>query len=420
MTVKIRRRTLLGAGIVAAAGAGCSSSDQAQEDGFALTNVRIFDGETFLDSNTVIVESGQISQVGSDLAIPDGVEEVDGSGQTVLPGLIDAHVHDFRAYYEDALRFGTTTMCDLGSSNSDLTDQAVNSRDDREQSTHSDVFTAGTFITSPAGHGSQFGSLPTIDDDTDIDEFMADRLAERPDFIKFLIESDSSFENTLTVDQARQVVEATHEAGLLTVAHAHSFDDFATALEAGADIMAHGPIGTESVDEDVIELLAERGTAVIATLAVTTQGCSDIIDELVSNEDLRPFLSADQLEVAEELSSRQCNVEYNPQLDGVRAAYEAGVPILAGTDYGNWGLVAGISLFHELALLHEVGMSHADVLAAATSAPADAFRFEDRGRIAEGMWADLLLIDGDLSEELPSPENIVGVWKNGLAVDREP
>lgn len=424
----VRRRTLLGAGLAAATVAGCSDASEATEGDFAIINVRIFDGDSFIDADSMLVKSGQISEIGTDLSIPNGVAEIDGSGKTLLPGFIDAHVHHPERFSRDTLRFGSTTICDLGSAGTRSLRRTLPIREDREQNERSDVFSAGIFITSPEGHGTQFGSLPTLEPDSDVPEFMAERMAEGPDFIKFMIES--FHENTLTRDQAHEVVELAHEAGLLAVAHAQSWSDYAIAVEAGADIMAHAPglaeaadasEAADAIDDDVIDMMVEQGTAVIATLAVFSSACGDTISRVADNPDIDPYLDAPQRIDVDEIAEATCNDDYfAANREGLRAVYDAGIPILAGTDYGNPGLVAGISLFHELELLHEVGLSIPEVLTTATAAVADAFGFDDRGRIAEGMWADLVLLEGDLTEQLPSPENIVDVWKNGIVVDRQP
>lgn len=424
----LRRRTLLGAGLATATVAGCSDESEASKGDFAIINVRIFDGDSFIDADSILVQSGQISEIGTDLSIPNGVEEIDGSGQTLLPGLIDAHVHEPERFSRDTLRFGTTTICDLGSTGTRPLRRTLPIRDDREQYERSDVFSAGIFITSPEGHGTQFGSLPTLEPDSDVSDFMAERIAEGPDFIKFMIESHH--EDTLTRDQAHEVVELAHEAGLLAVAHAQRWSDYTVAVEAGADIMAHAPgaataadasEAADAIDDEVIDMMVEQGTAVIATLAVFSSACGDTISSVGDNSDIDPYLDDPQRTDADEIADATCNDDYfAANREGLRAVYDAGIPILAGTDYGNPGLVAGISLFHEMELLHEVGLSFPEVLTTATAAVADAFGFEDRGRIAVGMWADLLLLEGDLTEQLPKPANIVEVWKNGIAVDRQP
>jgi hypothetical protein len=103
----------------------------------------------------------------------------------------------------------------------------------------------------------------------------------------------------------------------------------------------------------------------------------------------------------------------------VAALHRAGVPLLASTDAPNPGTVHGVSLHDELALLVEAGLSPAAALTAATAAPADAFHLDDRGRVAAGKRADLVLVRGDPTADITATRAIVAVWKAGARVDRD-
>ena len=102
-------------------------------------------------------------------------------------------------------------------------------------------------------------------------------------------------------------------------------------------------------------------------------------------------------------------VEYG----SLMAFHRAGLPILAGSDSPNAGTTIGASLHLEMQLLVEAGMSPIDALRAATSAPAKAFGLQDRGRIAEGLTADLLLVDGKPDQNITDTRRISMIWKAG-------
>jgi imidazolonepropionase-like amidohydrolase len=95
------------------------------------------------------------------------------------------------------------------------------------------------------------------------------------------------------------------------------------------------------------------------------------------------------------------------------------VPILAGTDQHNPGTAPGASLHGELEILVEAGLKPVQALKAATSATAKAFRLTDRGRIAPGLRADLLLVEGDPTVDITATRNIVAVWKAGVEFNRD-
>jgi imidazolonepropionase-like amidohydrolase len=107
------------------------------------------------------------------------------------------------------------------------------------------------------------------------------------------------------------------------------------------------------------------------------------------------------------------NVEFAKE--SVRRLHEAGVPILAGTD----AATHGVSLHRDLELLVDAGLEPVDALVAATSAAADAFGLTDRGRIAPGLRADLLLVQGDPTADIKATRKLRRIWKAGVEVDRE-
>lgn len=102
----------------------------------------------------------------------------------------------------------------------------------------------------------------------------------------------------------------------------------------------------------------------------------------------------------------------------VRALRDAGVPVLAGTDAGNSGTTYGASLHEELDLLVRAGHTPTEALAGATSLPARRFGLTDRGRIATGTRAGLVLVDGDPTTDITATRNIAAIWKNGYPISR--
>jgi imidazolonepropionase-like amidohydrolase len=102
----------------------------------------------------------------------------------------------------------------------------------------------------------------------------------------------------------------------------------------------------------------------------------------------------------------------------VRRLADAGVTLLAGTDAPNPGTVFGASLHRELELLVRCGISPAQALAAATAEPARVFGLADRGRVAAGQRADLVLVSGDPLTDITATRAIERIWRGGIACDR--
>lgn len=390
---------------------------------FVIRDVRLFDGEQFHERRSVWVRDGRVQAVAAALDVPTHVAVVEGAGRTLLPGLVDAHVHTWGDARRDALRFGVTTMLDMFSDPRALP-AARTERASLAPTERADLWSAGTLATAAGGHGTQYGMpIPTLAAPADADAWVQARSDEGSDFIKIVREDmhvyrDGAALPTLDAATSAAVIRAARQRGLMAVVHASAQDAARESLRDGAHGLVH--VFQDAVADDAFVALArERGAFVVPTLTVFA-GFSGEHSTLSEDPRVTPWLSQDQ---RQSLTSRPEYIRANPALlanarESVRRLHAAGVPILAGTDAPNPNTAQGVSLHEEIAWLARSGLSPAQALAAATSVPADAFGLADRGRIAPGQRADLLLVDGDPSQRLADTLAIVTVWKNGRAVDR--
>ncbi|MFF1611937.1 amidohydrolase family protein [Amycolatopsis sp. NPDC058278] len=399
----------------------------------AVTGARVFDGEKTLGVQTVVLDGRKISQVGGD--VPDGAEVVDGRGATLLPGLIDAHVHSAPGSLALALQFGVTTELEM---------QGMNTRENRahitEDDTVADVRSAGFGITPPGGHPSELmpegfrpaGNLPPVmplmpfsTTPEEAAAYVPQLLARGSDYIKFMVD-DGSVEGhpgLPMLDQATLnagVAEA-KKYGALTVAHTLTLDATRMAVEAGVDGVVHVFMDRPHTTE-IVDLIAGSGMFVVPCV------CLDASMMGITGSAL-----ADDPRVARRLDDKwekTLRSSYNryPQgrledvLETVQALAAAGVDLLAGTDasmaetfFG--GLAHGASLHHELQYLVTAGLTPAQALRAATATTARRFGLGDRGRIAEGLRADLLLVDGDPTEKIGDTLNTRAIWRRGSRLE---
>lgn len=209
----------------------------------AIKNVRIFDGERIIPKGTVLFKDGIITKVGKNIAIPDDADVVDGEGTTLLPGLIDSHVHVFfSGNLQRALNFGVTTELDMGC------DYRFAAKMREQQSENpvfgrADFFSAGTQVTSPGGHGTQFAlKIPTIRGPEEAEKFVLDRIAEGSDYIKVMYDDGTSYGpklNTISLATMKAVVEAAHKHGKMVVVHVFTLRETLEALKTGVDGLAH-------------------------------------------------------------------------------------------------------------------------------------------------------------------------------------
>jgi imidazolonepropionase-like amidohydrolase len=400
---------------------------------FAVVDARVFDGERVLPRATVVVRGGRIASVSAARPgrLPAAV--VEGRGRTLLPGLVDAHFHaQNEAALAASMRFGVTTVLD----HFNFADNVAALRPLRARPDLADFRTAISGATAPGGHGTQYGRpTPTVTTPDSAEAFVAARVADGADHVKIIVERGSAARPFETLDSAtaHALVRAAHRRRLLAVAHVTRAADAAMALGAGVDGLVHVWFDTGAVPA-VAALARARGAFVVPTIGVGRATLGADAARLVADPRVGPWLPARVVATLSDTmghlrglpdSAARAVVAHAPRARAdrraaVRGLHAAGVTILAGTDAINTGATPGASLHAELLALVESGLSPTEALVAATSAPARAFRLGDRGRIAPGLRADLLLVDGDPTADVTATRAIVGVWKQGVRLRREP
>jgi imidazolonepropionase-like amidohydrolase len=395
----------------------------------AITGARIFDGEKTLGVQTVILEGRKIRRIGGE--VPDGAEVVDGRGATLLPGLIDAHVHSSPGSQALALRFGVTTELEM---------QGANTRERRahitEDDTVADVRSAGFGITPPGGHPSELmpegfrptGNRPAVmplmpfsTTPEDAAAFVPQLLAQGSDYIKFMID-DGSVEGhpgLPMLDKATLNAGAAEarKYGALTVAHTLTLDATRMAAEAGIDGVVHVFMDQPHTAE-IVDLIAEAGMFVVPCVCLDASMMGITGGDLADDPRVARRLDAKWEETLRSSFNRYPQGKLDDVYETVRALADAGVDLLAGTDasiaetfFG--GLAHGASLHHELQYLVTAGLTPAQALRAATATTARRFGLGDRGRVAEGLRADLLLVDGDPTANIGDTLNTRAIWRRG-------
>jgi imidazolonepropionase-like amidohydrolase len=388
---------------------------------YALTNARVFDGETVHERATVLVRGGRVDELLIEQAPPEGVEIIDLDGGTLLPGLIDGHVHAFNSARRDALRFGVTTVLDMFRPPFDF-DQTRAERERLDPSDKADLFSAGFLATVEGGHGTQYGiEVPTVAGPDDAEAWVEARLAEGSDYIKIVIESGSAWRGelpTLDAETVEALVAAAQRRGVMAVAHVSTQAAARMAVEAGVDGLVHLFVD-EPLDPALAQRLVDDEIFVVPTTTVLagSHGQSGR-GWLEAAENLAERLSGEQRQTLEQQfpGSALRAGRWPMVFANLRALHEAGVVLLAGSDAPNAATASGASLLHEIKLLHEAGLSTIDALRAATSVPAERFALDGRGCLRPGCRADLVWFDGDPIRDIDELRRVQGVWKNGVRI----
>jgi imidazolonepropionase-like amidohydrolase len=402
---------------------GFAQDEASNPDSFVIRSVRVFDGKQVIPNDDVWVERGKIKEVGQQLAAPKDIKEIDGTGRTLLPGLIDAHTHAFGKALQSALIFGVTTELDMFSNieESRIVKQELTAGKHPDMA---DLRTAGIMATAPGGHGTEYGfSIPTVSKSEEASAFVHARILEGSDYIKIIYDDGKALGLNfpmLSKETLRALIAAAHQHEKLAVVHIGTLPQAIDAIEAGADGLAH-LFPTEPPSREFITLVAEHHAFVVPTLTVL-ETAANVPGGETLNKDARlaPYLSPeDSANLRKTFPRVVKTVSEKHAEETVRQLIAAKVPVLAGTDVPNPGTAHGASMHRELELLVRSGMTPTEALSAATFAPAVAFHLDDRGEIAAGKRADLLLVEGDPSQDITATRDIVAVWKQGTVVDRK-
>jgi len=382
--------------------------------------------------STITIVDGRIQSVSEGLTPPPaGARLVDLSRRTVLPGLIDAHVHlvgDSHApFWREAvdtddyrtllgahnalvtLRAGFTTVRDLGSPGT--TGFAIRRAIESGLIEGPRVLVAGEPLSIVGGHGDTAGFRPEVNavlrghnvctGPVECAERVREQARGGADVIKFmatggvLSQGDRGLGQAFTDEEMRAIVSTAHSLGLKVAAHAHGDEGIAAAVRAGVDSIEHVTFASEAT----LRLMRDRGTTLVPTL-MAFQG----IRERLGTGVYTPLVE-DKVRMTLQVVGR-----------AAREAMRIGAPVVFGTDEGVYehGLNAG-----EFNLLvTEAGMTPQQAIAAATTGAARLLGLENEiGRIAPGYSADLIAVDGDPLADVRVLEQVRFVMARGHVVD---
>ena len=390
---------------------------------FAVSGARVFDGEHTLVDHAVLVEGGRVSDVVPCDDVPKGTTRYHEAGCTILPGLIDTHVHFMRWQGPLFLAFGVTTVRDAGN---DLK-WILSRRREWQEKRWPRILCMGPPLDGPTP-GHEVVSRGCVD--------LADALAAVDEVTDAGVDG-VKFYDGLNTEWLAPMAERTHAAG--RKASMHCACSVLAAARAGvdeffhldgilADVWPDRPAGwldlwgmpefarTRDRQQEVADRIREAGITATPTLAYWDSQWRVRAADWLGPENPRhiPSSMIQWLSVPPDpAASEQWHRALRAAQDFVGFLFEREVPVLAGSDVP-FGLVPpGLSLWHELSLLVEAGMSPHQALRAATS---DAAAFCDRkelGRLSAGAVADMVVVKGNPLESIPARPDIAMVVHNG-------
>lgn len=390
-----------------------------------VTNGQVFDVVTGeIRSADIVIEDGHIVDVGTDL---DGTSEFDASELTVLPGLIDTHVHvmapyldlvklletPFSKYFylaEQALSrtldIGITFVRDANGADLGVQESVAQGLIDGP-----DLDISIQALSQTGGHGDFWMAAGLCVPLLPVHPGRPDAVIDGPDAmrqrVRELIRAGANviklnvsggvisprsdpLKAQLRPDEIAEAVAEATAAGIYVMAHAHGVDGIKNALRGGVRSIEHGT----HLDDEAIGLMLDTGAWLVPTLGVV----GSILGSIKAGQRMPAAVEA-KLRGTREI-----------HLDSIRRAIEAGVKIAMGSDAA--GAAHGTNL-NELAEMHRLGLAPVEVLRSATSSAAELMGHDDIGRIDIGRRADLTMVAGDPFDFDRYPSNVRAVFKRG-------
>ena len=415
----------------------------------AVVGGRVIDGfgGPVIENGVVLIAGDRIAAVGreGELAVPAGATVVDANGMTVLPGLIDMHVHlhilghgDYKRWDElygkrdrdlvmpiaakQLLMAGITTARDLGARLDDI--MSVKRRIASGEIPGPRLFVSGPFIQHAPYEAYERDLRWGVSGAEDARRKVQQLVDAGVDFIK-LIDQDQ-----MTPDEVRAVVETAHRNRKPVVAHAHRMEEIRIGLAVGVDGFEHTGLGTApGYPEDILQKLRERNSALYWTPTIsplyTMYETGTVFPERLDDPAWREGMPAEMAREIRESLSAIPHLPYYALFPSripllphkFRQLRETGVRLMIGTDAGIPSMFHGDATWREMVKFRELGVPPMEVLQSATLWPARFLRAEDRiGVLAEGRFADIILVRGDPLTDMTVMRDVRAVIQGGRRI----
>lgn len=376
----------------------------------AYTGARVIVGNgDVIENATFVVDNGEFTAVGAagSVSAPAGAAEVDLSGMTVMPMIVDAHVHttlSVEGLTQDMQRRAVMGVSAALSMGRDAYDELLALRDNPPPM-------AARFRTAGRGISRPEPGRPTephwVDTTDEARGAVRTEAARRVDIIKVWVDDRDGQYPKITPELSAAIIDEAHLYGLRVAAHIFTLEDGKDLVAAGVDVLAHGVRDRDIDDEFVEAVRAHPDLIMIPNLPER-----GVPTDLSWLEGLMP---ADELAAVQagNVMDTDAQEAYGIQGRNLARLDDAGMRIAMGTD-GNvyWG--AHI----EMEDMVVAGMSPADVLVSATSVGADVVGIEDAGTIEPGKYADFIVLEANPIEDIRNTRRITDVYFGGQVVDR--
>jgi imidazolonepropionase-like amidohydrolase len=412
----------------------------------AITGVTLIDGTTRapLQNAVVVIDGSRISQVGAaaSVQVPAGATVIDGRGKYVIPGLADMHHHlrsgstrpqqNLPSNLRRMLVVGVTTVFNPSVPLKDFAALKTATADDAAPYAH--FFATGPIISIKGDIFAAMVGGPTPETPQQAQAVVKDLKSAGVDAIKIQYDDLSwSFKGgfpTMKRDVLDAIINEAHQQNLKVFAHAPVLKHAKTALRAGLDGLMHGIID-EPIDQEFIDLMKKNRASYVSTMTLF----NDMADVNAFAKRQAPSWDRAALQparlyefFASPAGAQSFNRDFNnlafvrdhlpTQKNNLKKVFDAGIPVVLGTDTGFQGVLIGVATQIELELLVDAGLTPSQALGAATINAARMIgREKDLGTVEAGKLADLVILDADPLQDIRNVMRIFRTMKGGVLYD---
>jgi imidazolonepropionase-like amidohydrolase len=414
-----------------------------------LRDVRLIDGTGAgpREHVSLLLRDGRIDQIGGrEMAAPKDAKVKELVGKTVMPGLISAHSHlglivddaessatgytreNVTAQLNQFERYGVTTIMSLGV-NRDLVYELKREQHEGKLG-GATIFTAGRGIGVPGGAPGLPAAPDQIYRPATVNQARmdVDELAEnRADLVKVWVDSGHGTMPKMSEPMYRAVIEEAHKKHLRVAAHVYALEDAKRLVADGVDVLAHS-VRDQLVDDAFVRAMKQRGVWYVPTFTVDESFVvyaerpafmQTVFFEEAAGPKLMAKFNASEYgdKVNQDPQTEQHRKDFAIGQQNLKRVFEGGVHVGFGTDSGALpGRIPGFAEHRELELMVQAGLTPMQAITAATGDNAKLLHVADRGTIAVGKRADLLVLDADPLSDIRNTQRIVAVYHDGLSV----